>query len=105
MRTWGGALWVSHGHWLQDGGHVGMPEIGAYNSDGEWHVEGCGVTPDVAVDNLPAATHGGGDAQLDTAVKLLLDRLAAEPVERPRPPAYPMRRGVAGRAGGPGGAL
>ena len=89
---------MSYGHGTQDGGHLGMPEIGAYNSQGEWHIEGRGVTPDVVVDNLPAATFNGEDAQLKAAVELLLHRIREEPVPPPRPPAYPRRAGMIGWA-------
>ena len=45
------------------------------------YVENKGVEPDVTVENPPNASFQGGDAQLDAAVKLLLDELAKEPVK------------------------
>ena len=92
MRTWGGQIWMAHGQWLQDGGRLGIPEIGAYGAEGEWLIEGSGVEPDVRVDNPPHATFMGADAQLETAVRILLEKLEREPVEAPRPPPYPVRR-------------
>jgi tricorn protease len=47
---------------------------------GEILVENKGVEPDIAVDNPPHATFTGEDAQLDTAIRVLLDKLKAEPV-------------------------
>ena len=137
MRTWGGGIWISFGHGLQDGSAVGVPEIGVYapagrgggaeglyapgglpahsgetggatsgtaggaaGGDGaaagvadgtEWIVEGRGVEPDVLVDNRPAETFYGSDAQLDAAVRMLLERIEAEPPTRPSPPPYPSR--------------
>jgi tricorn protease len=47
------------------------------------------VDPDIVVDNLPRATYDGKDAQLEAAVRHLMQRIAEEPVRIPEPPPYP----------------
>ena len=50
------------------------------------------MDPDVVVDNLPHAAFQGKDAQLEAAIKYLQEKIAKEPVEVPKPPAYPDKR-------------
>ncbi|MEY4374953.1 MAG: Tricorn protease, partial [Candidatus Eisenbacteria bacterium] len=88
-RTWGGEIWLSQDNVLVDRGIATAAETGVFGPEGDWLIEGTGVIPDVVVDNLPRATADGHDAQLDAAVKLLLDDLAREPVTTPRTPRYP----------------
>lgn len=88
-RTWGGGIWIRGLPDLVDGGSAVAPEFGSYSPEGTWLIEGHGVDPDIVVDNLPHATFQGGDAQLDAAVRHLLDRIAADP--RPVPPMPPPR--------------
>jgi tricorn protease len=88
-RTWGGEIWLSQDNVLVDRGIATAAETGVFGPEGDWLIEGTGVIPDVVVDNLPRATADGHDAQLDAAVKLLLDDLAREPVPTPRTPRYP----------------
>jgi tricorn protease len=52
-------------------------------------VEGHGIEPDIVVDNLPHATFQGQDAQLEAAIKLLKEKIAADPRPVPKAPAYP----------------
>jgi len=87
-RTWGGEIWLSSNNVLADRGIATAAEQGVY-ADGEWLIEGWGVDPDVAIENTPLATAGGRDAQLEAAVRALLDELATRPVMTPPPPAYP----------------
>ncbi|RYG95312.1 MAG: hypothetical protein EON58_14455 [Alphaproteobacteria bacterium] len=67
-----------------------IAEFAQFRPDGEWLIEGWGVEPDIAVDNLPHATFSGQDAQLQTAVSFLANKIATEPpsplVPRPLPP-------------------
>lgn len=86
-RTAGAGVWLSDGNRLVDGGRARVAEFPQYGLDGEWLIEGRGVEPDVVVDNPPRASFAGGDAQLEAALALLLDRLQREPVPplRPRP--------------------
>jgi tricorn protease len=88
-RTWGGEIWLSSSNLLVDRGIATAAESGVYGPEGRWLIEGRGVEPDIVMDNLPHATFGGQDAQLETAVKHLLDRIAEEPMRLPKAPPYP----------------
>jgi tricorn protease len=88
-RTWGGEIWLSFNNWLVDRGIASAAEWGVYGPEGEWLIEGEGFVPDQLVDNLPAATWAGGDAQLEAAIAYLQERIAEEPVEVPQPPPRP----------------
>ena len=91
MRTWGGEIWLGSANRLTDGGLARAPSMGVYGPEGEWLIEQIGVVPDVEVDNLPHATFNGNDAQLDTAIRVLLDRIAEDPRPVPPPPPFPKR--------------
>jgi tricorn protease len=93
-RTWGGEIWLSFDNWLVDKGIASAAEIGVYGPEGAWLIEGHGVEPDIRVDNLPAATFRGEDAQLDTAIKHLQELIAKDPRPVPPAPPYPDKRGV-----------
>ncbi|HEV2851309.1 MAG TPA: S41 family peptidase [Thermoanaerobaculia bacterium] len=88
-RTWGGEIWLTGSNILVDKGIATAAEFGVYGPEGSWLIEGHGVDPDVVVDNLPHATFGGGDAQLDAAIHYLEEKIKAEPVPVPKAPAYP----------------
>jgi tricorn protease len=80
-RTAGAGVFLSDGNSLSDNGRARAAENAVFSvKSGEWLVEGIGVTPDVEVDNPPHASFVGEDLQLDTALKLLADKLKAEPV-------------------------
>ena len=96
-RTWGGEIWLSSSNVLVDRGVASAAEMGVYGPDGQWLIEGHGVDPDVVVDNLPHATFEGSDAQLEAAVKRLLEQLKAKPVTVPPAPGYPDKRFAAGK--------
>ena len=91
-RTWGGEIWGSGGNALLDKGTAAVPDTGVFSADGQWLIEGHGVEPDLVVDNLPHATFGGKDAQLEAAVKWLQDRIREAPVPAVAPPVYPDKR-------------
>ncbi len=88
-RTWGGEIWLSFDNWLVDNGIASAAEMGVYGPEGKWLIEGHGVDPDIVVDNLPHATFGGQDAQLEAAVKHLKEQIRLHPVNVPPTPAYP----------------
>ena len=88
-RTWGGEIWLSGANFLVDRGVATASETGVYGPEGKWLIEGHGVDPDMVVDNLPHATFGGQDAQLEAAVRHLLHRIEEDPRPVPPPPAYP----------------
>jgi tricorn protease len=89
VRTWGGEIWLSASNTLADSGIATAAEIGVYTPEGKWLIEGHGVDPDIVVDNLPHATFGGSDAQLDAAVKYLQEQIGKDPRPVPKPPPYP----------------
>jgi tricorn protease len=92
-RTWGGEIWLSSSNTLVDRGIATAAETGVYGPEGQWLIEGHGVDPDIVVDNLPHATFKGEDAQLDAAVKYVLEQIKTKPVPVPPPPPYPIKRG------------
>lgn len=91
-RTWGGEIWGSGGNALLDKGMAAVPDTGVFGADGTWLIEGHGVEPDLVVDNLPHATFGGRDAQLEAAIAYLQQRISSSPVPSIAPPAYPDKR-------------
>ena len=88
-RTAGAGVWLSDGNALSDNGMIRAAENAQFSMDGQWLVEGIGVIPDVNVENLPHATFNGQDQQLETALKMLQDKLQAEPIKAMVPHAYP----------------
>ena len=91
-RTWGGEIWLSSSNILVDRGLASAAETGVYGPEGVWLIEGHGVEPDIIVDNTPHAAFLGKDAQLEAAVKYLLEKIEKEPVEVPKPPPYPDKK-------------
>ncbi|HEV7157557.1 MAG TPA: S41 family peptidase [Caulobacteraceae bacterium] len=94
-RSWGGVRGI-RGNWqMMDGGYVTIPEEALFTPAGQWAVENHGVDPDIEVENLPADLLAGHDAQLETAVDVLMKQIAAKPPGPPIPapppliPAYP----------------
>lgn len=89
-RTWGGGVWLRSINTLVDKGIVTAAEFGTFIDGEGWTVEGTGLTPDEFVDNLPAATFSGKDAQLEAAIAWLKSQLAKDPRPQPKsPPPYP----------------
>jgi tricorn protease len=89
-RTWGGLIGISGVPGLIDGGRVTVPTLALFNQDG-WLIEGHGVEPDIEVVDHPAQMLDGGDPQLDRAIEVALELLAAKPPTRLRRPAYDRR--------------
>jgi tricorn protease len=92
-RTWGGEIWLSSSNFLVDRGIATAAETGVFGPEGQWLIEGHGVDPDMVVDNLPHATFGGNDAQLDAAIAELQAEIKAHPIPAPKVPAYPKKGG------------
>lgn len=90
-RSLGGEIWLSASNFLVDRGIATAAETGVFGLESAWIIEQHGVDPDVVVDNLPRATFGGSDAQLDAAVRLLLDDLQKNPVPKVETPRYPVK--------------
>jgi tricorn protease len=89
-RTAGAGVWLSDNNRLSDNGMARVAENGQFNTaDGQWLIEGVGVTPDVEVDNLPHATYQGQDRQLEVALELLDKKLKEQPIKPYQPQAIP----------------
>jgi tricorn protease len=82
-RTWGGVIGIDEGDTLIDGTHMTIPKYSFWFDGLGWGVENYGVDPDVEVLISPDDWAAGRDAQLEAAVSMALDALAA------RPPASP----------------
>jgi tricorn protease len=82
-RTSGAGIWLSDRNRLVDGGTARIAEFGQFGADGRWLIEGRGVSPDVEVDNLPRESYAGRDRQLETALKMLEEKLKESPVVQP----------------------
>jgi tricorn protease len=93
MRTWGGLVGIQGQPPLVDGASVSVPSFAYYKSDGNWSIEGHGVDPDMEVIDDPAKMVGGGDPQLDAAIKHMLEEIEKNGYHPPRRPAYPNRSG------------
>jgi tricorn protease len=91
-RTWGGLVGISGLSDLADGGGITAPEFGLFDKDlGEWIAENKGVDPDIDVDLRPDLLAKGQDAQLDAAIKYLMDELKKPRKPFKRPP-YPVMK-------------
>jgi tricorn protease len=88
-RTWGGFIALHTGNLLSDNGIATAPMHGGYSPEGKWLVEGVGHVPDLEVDNLPFETFNGKDAQMEAAINYLKKKIAEDPKDIPRSPAYP----------------
>ncbi|MCA1247072.1 S41 family peptidase, partial [Massilia sp. MS-15] len=107
-RTAGAGVWLSDGNSLLDNGMARVAEFGQFAADGEWLIEGVGVSPDIEVDNLPHETFEGRDRQLEVALEVLEKKMKEQPVKPWKPAAIPAlkRQWEAGEASGkvaPGG--
>lgn len=86
-RSWGGVRGI-RGNWrLMDGGYITIPESALYTTDRQWSVENHGVDPDIEIEDIPADLLAGHDAQLETAVDLMLKAIAGRPAGLPAPPS------------------
>ena len=90
-RTWGGLVGISGNPSMIDGTSVTAPTFAYYEKDGTWGIEGHGVDPDIEVIDDPAKMQNGGDPQLETAIKHMLDELEKDPYKAPNRPKYPDR--------------
>ncbi|MCA4896825.1 MAG: PD40 domain-containing protein [Cytophagales bacterium] len=87
-KTWGGLVGTWDTPPFVDGGRMVAPRGGFYDVNGEWAVEGVGISPDIEVQQTPAEVIKGGDPQLERAVEEALKLLKTQGVEiKPEPPA------------------
>lgn len=91
-RTGGGEVGSGGGFKLIDGGLIYIPNYGAY-ADGKWIIEGTGATPDIEIDQDPAAVMAGRDPQLDKTIEILKAKTAKNPPKRETHPPFPKKDG------------
>jgi tricorn protease len=82
-RTWGGVIGIDGFYDLADGTGMTVPRYAIWLEGYGWSVENHGVDPDVEVVPTPADWASGADPQLETAVRLALEALAARPSAGP----------------------
>jgi tricorn protease len=86
-KTWGGLVGTWDTPLFVDGGRMVAPRGGFYDLNGEWAVEGVGVSPDIEVQQTPADVIRGRDPQLERAVEEALKLLKTQAFEiKPEPP-------------------
>jgi len=91
-RTWGGTVGINDYGPLLDGGNVEVPEFNAIaDLQGNYHVEGEGVTPDIEVDNDVFSTIHGKDPQLDRAIAEVMQKIKENPPLLPARQADPVK--------------
>jgi tricorn protease len=78
-RTWGGVVGIDGRYTLVDGTMVTQPRYAFWLEGYDWDVENHGVDPDVEVVRTPADIANGRDPQLERAIEIALDQLAASP--------------------------
>ncbi len=91
QQTAGAGIWLSDRNRLSDNGSARIAENGQFDAEGRWLIEGRGVSPDIAVENLPFESYNGRDRQLEAAIDYLERKLKAEPISRPRAQPIPPR--------------
>lgn len=90
-KTWGGLVGTWDTPPFIDGGRMVAPRGGFYDVNGEWAVEGVGISPDIAIEQMPKDVINGRDPQLERAVTEALKLLETEGVELKPEPAPPIR--------------
>ena len=90
-RTWGGLVGTWDTPPFVDGGRMVAPRGGFFDVNGQWDIEGIGISPDIAVEQTPREVLDGRDPQLEAAVKEALRRLETEGIELKPEPKAPIR--------------
>lgn len=90
-RTWGGLVGISSNASMVDGGSLSVPCFGIYDENGEWIIEGEGVSPDIEIVERPEDLAAGKDVVIERAVKELLEEMQKNPVKVVPAPAEPDR--------------
>ncbi len=88
--TWGGLVGVLGFPVLMDGGVITAPNLAIWTEDG-FIVENVGVPPDIEVEQWPADLIAGRDPQLERAIDIVMEQLAAEPPVAAERPPFPIR--------------
>jgi tricorn protease len=90
-KSWGGVVGITDHGPLIDGGSVHVPEFGFADVDGNYVIEGEGVSPDIEVDNHPASVIAGRDRQLERAIEEVMNKIEANPPRFPDHPEEPVK--------------
>jgi tricorn protease len=90
-RSWGGVVGISPRGQLLDGGTAFVPLNGTNDKDGNWVIEGTGVSPDIEVDNDPKSMIEGNDPQLEQGIIEVMKSIQNDPVKWPAYPKPPVK--------------
>jgi len=90
-RTWGGVVGISGRGPLLDGGQVSVPLNATNDENGNYIIEGEGVSPDIEIENDPASVIAGKDPQLDRGIEEVMKAIQANPRTLPKKPADPVK--------------
>jgi tricorn protease len=90
-RTWGGLVGISGNPQFVDGGSIFVPTFGFVDAEGQWAVEGTGVSPDIEVLDRPEEIAAGREPIVERAVEYLLEELEKPQYRRPGTPTGPER--------------
>ncbi|MEQ8477905.1 PDZ domain-containing protein [Fulvivirga sp.] len=90
-RTWGGLVGTWDTPRFIDGGRMVAPRGGFYDINGEWAVEGVGISPDIEVIQEPKLVLQGKDPQLERAVAEALKLLETQEFKMKPEPKAPVR--------------
>jgi tricorn protease len=90
-RTWGGVVGISGLGPLIDGGNASVPLNGTNDANGNWVIEGEGVSPDIEVENDPRSVIAGGDPQLERGIAEVMKAIEAQPMKLPTRPPDPVK--------------
>jgi len=90
-RTWGGLVGLSGNPAFLDGSAISVPTFAFVSTEGEWAVEGMGVSPDIEVIDSPDLVAKGQDPALEKGIQVLLDELKKNPPKKVERPAAPDR--------------
>ncbi|WP_338672280.1 S41 family peptidase [Streptomyces sp. SCSIO 30461] len=83
QRTWGGVVGMTGRHRLGDGTVITVPMNAAWFDAYGWGVENHGVEPDIFAERPPLDWAEGRRTDLDTAVRVAIDRLNEHPAATP----------------------
>ncbi len=90
-RTWGGLVGTWDTPRFIDGGRMVAPRGGFYDVDGNWAVEGDGVSPDIEVIQDPKSVLEGKDPQLEKGIEEAMRLLQTQEFQFKKEPAAPLR--------------
>ena len=90
-RTWGGLVGTWDTPPFIDGGRMVAPRGGFFDKNGQWAVEGQGISPDIEVIQSPSLVLQGRDPQLEKGVEEAMRLLAQKEFQLKAEPAPPVK--------------